>query len=245
MIKKVVASVALTVAVATALPASAAKIIFSGSGTVSTVSGRLTPTGAAPLGTSLSFSFSFDPEDAKLFTQEDVDAVYDLSVEDFRATLGEHSLGLNPDPLYVPAVVVGRGFSFFGQPFSEPVITYSFYLPGLPTTGLDPTAPFVLSPGSRETLSLTASFRTDTVNGPYGFDLVRDPQLADRLTFTLSATDPSKRAGGSVQGSFSGAFTAPSSVPEPSSWMMMIIGFGVLGFALRRRTGSLVPMLQV
>jgi hypothetical protein len=30
------------------------------------------------------------------------------------------------------------------------------------------------------------------------------------------------------------AFTFPSGVPEPSSWTLMLIGFGVAGFALRR-----------
>ncbi len=35
----------------------------------------------------------------------------------------------------------------------------------------------------------------------------------------------------------------PGAVPEPSVWMMMMIGFGLVGASLRRRTGRTVPRL--
>jgi hypothetical protein len=41
-----------------------------------------------------------------------------------------------------------------------------------------------------------------------------------------------------IGGGSSGGTSNPppvSVVPEPSTWMMMILGFGVIGFALRRR----------
>ena len=37
-------------------------------------------------------------------------------------------------------------------------------------------------------------------------------------------------------GSASGGDTPP--VPEPSTWAMMLFGFGALGFAMRRRRGK-------
>jgi hypothetical protein len=42
---------------------------------------------------------------------------------------------------------------------------------------------------------------------------------------------------GSQNGSFAGtvAFAAASAVPEPSTWAMMLIGFGAVGYSMRRR----------
>lgn len=42
---------------------------------------------------------------------------------------------------------------------------------------------------------------------------------------------------GTSNGAFGGdvAFTAASAVPEPGTWLMMLVGFGLLGGALRRK----------
>lgn len=42
---------------------------------------------------------------------------------------------------------------------------------------------------------------------------------------------------GTTNGGFGGdvAFTASSAVPEPGTWLMMLVGFGLLGGALRRK----------
>jgi ABC-type sugar transport system substrate-binding protein len=42
---------------------------------------------------------------------------------------------------------------------------------------------------------------------------------------------------GTSNGSFGGtlAFAAASAVPEPSTWAMMLIGFGAVGYSMRRR----------
>lgn len=37
------------------------------------------------------------------------------------------------------------------------------------------------------------------------------------------------------------AFTFPSGVPEPTSWAMMLLGFGAVGFALRRAKAVVAP----
>ena len=43
---------------------------------------------------------------------------------------------------------------------------------------------------------------------------------------------------GTTNGGFGGnvAFSATSAVPEPGTWLMMLVGFGLLGGALRRKT---------
>ena len=43
-------------------------------------------------------------------------------------------------------------------------------------------------------------------------------------------------AQGSQATSFSGTLTAGSAVPEPATWAVMMLGFGGLGMAMRRRT---------
>lgn len=37
-------------------------------------------------------------------------------------------------------------------------------------------------------------------------------------------------------------FNVPTGVPEPATWLMMLIGFGAIGIALRRRSGSLAQL---
>lgn len=39
----------------------------------------------------------------------------------------------------------------------------------------------------------------------------------------------------SASGTFLSSFAAPGAVPEPSTWAMMIVGFGLMGSAMRRR----------
>ncbi len=40
----------------------------------------------------------------------------------------------------------------------------------------------------------------------------------------------------SASSKFLSAAASNSAVPEPTTWMMMIVGFGVIGYALRRKT---------
>ncbi len=57
-------------------------------------------------------------------------------------------------------------------------------------------------------------------------------------TLTLQGTP------GTQNGSFGGsvAFVAQSAVPEPSTWAMMLFGFGAMGVAMRRRKRSVALM---
>ncbi len=51
--------------------------------------------------------------------------------------------------------------------------------------------------------------------------------------------------GGSLQVKFDGTVTPPpaGAVPEPATWAMMILGFALVGFAMRRRTSATVQPL--
>ncbi|XHR98895.1 hypothetical protein ACFB49_04890 [Sphingomonas sp. DBB INV C78] len=76
-----------------------------------------------------------------------------------------------------------------------------------------------------------AGTRRDFIKGLNGAEgAVIDPLTGDFLFSTF----------GSGNGLFViSGFTAPAPVPEPASWAMMISGFGLIGGALRRRTGRL------
>ena len=59
---------------------------------------------------------------------------------------------------------------------------------------------------------------------------------AGTFTLTIQGTP------GTQTGSFGGtvAFQAQSAVPEPATWGMMLLGFGAVGFSMRRRRPSLL-----
>jgi hypothetical protein len=223
----------LIVAAVGAVPVDAAEMRFTAVGTVSTMVGLLTPTGNIPIGSDLNVTFDFDTNDAALFELDEVSAVYDLPVSHFSGSIGSYQLSVDPDPRFVPAVVISRGFSFLGGSSSEPSLSYTFYLPRAVSATGGSTGRFILSPDSRETLALSAIFRSD-ISGSLGINQLRDPLTADRLTFAYSANDPVRRLGGSLGGTYVGNFVKVGAVPEPDTWAMMILGMSVVGLAMRR-----------
>jgi hypothetical protein len=52
-------------------------------------------------------------------------------------------------------------------------------------------------------------------------------------TFTLRIQGTPGTQNGSLSGNV--AFTAAAAVPEPGTWAMMLLGFGAIGFSMRRR----------
>jgi hypothetical protein len=76
----------------------------------------------------------------------------------------------------------------------------------------------------------TGWFSTTTgTTGPGSISVVGVGLAAGTYRVTLNGTAP---AGGGV---FTGSITAtPTAVPEPGTWALMLLGFGGIGFALRR-----------
>jgi PEP-CTERM motif len=73
-----------------------------------------------------------------------------------------------------------------------------------------------------------------TVTGPPDSGFVDTP-----VSFTLSATQDGG-PGNTITVSFTNATGVAPSIPEPSTWVMMALGFGALGYAgLRRRKAML------
>lgn len=92
-----------------------------------------------------------------------------------------------------------------------------------------------------ETEPSNLDFRTVTLNG-VGLDL--DPngrrEYGNLMAGALTATDNRLTVTGRTfgQAAYAGtlSFRADAPVPEPSTWLMMIVGFGAVGYSLRRRT---------
>lgn len=229
-----------------AQPAQATKITYSGAGKVERIGGALAPTGNAPIGTPVAFSFGFDTEDATLFEQDDdFAAYYDLPVSDFTATIGGFAFDLNTDPVFVPTVEIYRAFRFFpGNTSSTRVLVVNFYFSGKPLAGASSAGPFPLPAGTRDAFLLSAIFKTNATDTSLGFEQFVDPATADDRSFTYSARDAIRQRGGQLSGGFAGGF-ATAAVPEPATWALMLLGFGAVGVVLRRDrrrvSGGAVP----
>jgi hypothetical protein len=97
-------------------------------------------------------------------------------------------------------------------------------------TDVDITAAFVTGTGIGSPLSLGANpFNTDLIEN---YALAGQALGAGTYTLTVQGTRGDSGAfGGNV------AFEA-AGVPEPATWAMMLLGFGAIGWQLRRRRGS-------
>lgn len=242
MIRNLCLAVAASLTIA-ASPVAAAKVTFSGTGAVNQVSGALTPTGSAVKGSKFDFSLDFDTDAAKLYTVDDFGAYYDLPVSAFSATLGSYGFSLTDDPLFVPTVELYNAFSFFGGTSSEAVLVANFYLVGTIKPTGSTASPFPIPSGVYDTLVLSAVFRTGDVQVTLGFDQVRDPSLAATRSFSYGVIDRDNRKSGRLTGSYDGGFSSVAAVPEPATWSMMLVGFALLGAALRlpRARRALLP----
>lgn len=76
------------------------------------------------------------------------------------------------------------------------------------------------------------------VAGGYAVNLWGDGDLhgPGTLTYGVRVTDGTRF----LVDQFDGV-TAAASIPEPSTWMVMLMGLGALGYALRRRHGQTLP----
>jgi hypothetical protein len=71
---------------------------------------------------------------------------------------------------------------------------------------------------------------------------VRNDIMVGPGTYTLNIQGTPGTQNGSLSGNV--AFTAAAAVPEPGTWAMMLLGFGAIGFSMRRRrTQQSVPQM--
>jgi hypothetical protein len=61
-------------------------------------------------------------------------------------------------------------------------------------------------------------------------------------TYTLNIQGTPGTQNGSLSGNV--AFTAAAAVPEPGTWAMMLLGFGAIGYSMRRRRSTTAHFFQ-
>jgi PEP-CTERM motif len=90
-------------------------------------------------------------------------------------------------------------------------------------------------PSSTTTTGRSATGVTLQTN--FGINGLMDNEISATYIFRTNATQFTAGTFGVIDGSsYSGiAFAPTSAVPEPASWALMLLGFGVVGSALRRR----------
>lgn len=229
------------------MPAHAAVLEFSGSGTIDSVAGRLPTTGVAPVGGSTTIRFNLDTAASTLYESGVDYAVYDLSVTGVAATIGGYTFTPNSDPLFTPALTIDKGFSFFGGISSEASYAVGFYLSDVPRSAGGEN-PFDVATGSRGTLSIQALFKADEI-GDWDLSLGRLPDLsrAASQSFAYVNRDAATGRSGQLRGPFSGNFSSNvAAVPEPSTWCLLVLGFGLVGAVIRRspRGTRALPQLR-
>jgi hypothetical protein len=67
-------------------------------------------------------------------------------------------------------------------------------------------------------------------DGTNEFWRLANPITLDPSTYTLTINGTNNSAG-----SLGGSITISSPIPEPGTWAMLLIGFGTVGYAIRRR----------
>jgi hypothetical protein len=101
-----------------------------------------------------------------------------------------------------------------------------------PLTNLDFISAFINN-------SLNTYAFTINPNGQFERGTLGDIPLIAGATNTISVTgNAASSTNGSLSGQLSFGTTSVPGVPEPATWGMMLIGFGGVGFGLRRRKAS-------
>ena len=68
-------------------------------------------------------------------------------------------------------------------------------------------------------------------------------RLANPVTLGASQYTLAINGNNSGAGSLGGSITIRQAVPEPATWAMMLLGFGAVGFAMRRRRAPVLAQL--
>jgi hypothetical protein len=155
---------------------------------------------------------------------------YQIAVTGFRATIGSHVFTFGGGQPTLATLTFSRGFMFFGGSATEAVVTQTFSFFG----NADGSPPFAVGDRPAEAFVLASRFRRGFTDPDFTIAALSDPATAFNSQFSYSASGSlgTGRAGGAATAAFVSSI-AP--VPEPGTWAMMILGFGLIGGALRRR----------
>ena len=141
---------------------------------------------------------------------------------------------------------IGFNDSNLSNPFSE-FLTFTTDLAGMLNIVVSTTAT-----GPTNNVNFTNVFLTGTgINSPVSVPQTQgDPNESRALNFFQvgpgTYTINFQGTPGTTSGSFGGsvAFQSMAAVPEPGTWALMLLGFGAVGFSMRRRRSATAHLFQ-
>lgn len=141
---------------------------------------------------------------------------------------------------------IGFSDSALTNPFTE-LLTFSTDVAGLLKIRVETTAT-----DDSNNVDFSNVFLTGTgLSAPIALSqLIGDPDdtfISNLIsvgagTYTLNIEGTPGRSAGSISGTV--AFNAVAAVPEPGTWALMLLGFGAIGFSMRRRRSQTAHLYQ-
>ena len=109
------------------------------------------------------------------------------------------------------------------------------FTPDVTWNGLDPNKALFTGSGNNSTGTITfAALTGDVILGVHFGDA--GTGLGDRTIFyRFNFASPTTSVALNMQGFSDAVLIRGTAVPEPATWAMMILGFGAIGYTLRRR----------
>jgi len=208
-LKRFLAGLALAIATAGFIPANASLVHIQANGVVTYADG------STPAGSTMSIDVLFDVNPGNFFFDENITkyshitASYyvsdDFSIKYFKVNIGNNSYDIDQ---FVLDRYERIGFDDFGNCCDD--FTYStFHLAFFGNVGLSTVDIYSLS----HNFSGNILDPLDSPGGEFGFDNIGDSSTIGGTLYRLTS----------------------SIVPEPTSWVMLVGGFGLVGKAMRRR----------
>ncbi len=214
-------------------PVHAEVVTVTASGAVGSISVRGGTTVLRP-GAPVKIDFTFDTGAlTTIFSAPDTN-VYGINVSNFTATIDGYVFALDTNPSTPPVLIIGRAFVFFDARGQQQALIQQFIFPGLGGSGL----PFSFAGGAAgSTLDLTSYFSFgETLPPDPSIAALRDPATANFSRFGYAAAGDQRGQFGFASGDADAVFVPGlAAVPEPGTWAMLILGFAVIGGAMRRR----------
>ena len=219
-------------------PALAAPTTFTATGHISSITTQVNsqpasnPSGTVSVGDAYTFSATFDLSQAQLSAYFDADPtinIYDLPGTTIAYSIGSFSRNFTPSS-FNSSLQLWDGYAPYAS--STPTDAQSYLAFDYPIT--DGNVPFNIGSGP-QSVSLTFG-NFDYTAKARSNDLISQltpfSSYANKL-FTLGQLNQATNTFVYVSASIENE--ALSAVPEPASWMMVILGMGAVGYMLRRR----------
>ncbi len=209
-------------------------VTVSAAGTITSVT--TAPGSSYTGGSTATLLVTFDPA-AAVVSQAQSNAttrVYNLAPAFFSGGMSHAMMVNTSQPGWAQLVMQQNFIVLNGMSQSVLLQTFRFFGTG------GSTVPFTSSvPATREILSFTFAFPYGTMSAPLGIADLRNPFEASAGSFSYQAGISGQPPFGAARGG-AGGFLQTAAVPEPATWAMMILGFALIGAALRRKTGTVL-----